>query len=73
MCMKTLQFNKIPYQINTYKSIKYLNEEELLKIKNQAYNYGILDEDVMSIFGILLRNYILKKKNMSIYDVDKKI
>lgn len=53
------------------KLIDYLNEDELLKVKNQAYNYGILIEDIMSIFGILLRNYILDKKGMSVHDIDK--
>lgn len=72
-CNSAYDIQNISMNIAKYKLIKYLNEEELLKIKNQAYAYGILDEDVMSIFGILLRNYILKKKNMSIYDVDKKI
>ena len=72
-CNSAYDIQKNSMELAKNKLIKYLNEEELLKVKNQAYNYGILVEDVMSIFGVLLRNYILNKKGISIYDIDKDI
>ncbi len=53
------------------KMIELLSEEELVLVKQEAYNRGILPEDVMSVFGVLLRNYILNTKGMPISDVDK--
>lgn len=53
------------------KLISFLNEKELTDIKNQAYLRGILVEDVLSVFGILLRNHILNEKGIPIADVDK--
>ncbi len=49
---------------------KMLNEKELVLIKDIAYKNGILVEDVMMIFGILLRNHILEKNGVSVSDVD---
>lgn len=52
------------------KMITFLNEEELNIIKQEAYSRGIIVQDVMSVFGVLLRNYILNQKGMPISDVD---
>lgn len=70
-CNSAYDIQKNSIDLAKNKLIAYLNEDELLKVKNQAYNYGILIEDIMSIFGILLRNYILDKKGMSVHDIDK--
>lgn len=53
------------------KMLTLLNEEELTMIKQEAYNRGLLVEDVMSVFGVLLRNHVLNQKGMPISDVDK--
>lgn len=50
--------------------IKLLNEAELISVKQEAYNKGIIVEDVMSVFGVLLRNKILTIKGLPISDVD---
>lgn len=51
--------------------LNYLNEDELSAVKQEAYSRGILVEDILLVFGILLRNHILKEKNIPISDVDK--
>lgn len=51
--------------------IDMLSTEETKKLKDEAFNRGILFEEVISIFGILLRNQILEQKGMPISDVDK--
>jgi hypothetical protein len=48
-----------------------LSADCLNKIKTEAYNRGILVEDMYTIFGIYLRDYILKSHNMPVADVDK--
>lgn len=53
------------------KMINLLNEEELLAVKQEAYNRGIIVEDVMTVFGVLLRNHVLNQKGLPISDVDK--
>lgn len=53
------------------KMLSCLNEEELAAVKNEAYNRGLLVEDIMSVFGVLLRNHILSQKGLPISDVDK--
>jgi len=40
-------------------------------IKQEAYSKGILVSDILSVFGVLLRNYILDSKKISISEVDK--
>lgn len=59
--------------MNVVKSemIKLLNEEELILVKQEAYSKGLLVEDIMSVFGILLRDHILAEKKMTISEVDK--
>lgn len=52
------------------KMLSYLNENNLNTIKDEAFAKGILVEDIMSIFGVLLRNEILKNKGIPIADVD---
>jgi hypothetical protein len=53
------------------KMLTCLNETELAVVKQEAFNRGLLVEDIMSVFGVLLRNHILGKKGISISDVDK--
>lgn len=54
------------------KMMSLLSAEEINAIKAVAYSKGLLAEDIMSIFGVLLRDSILKKKNLPVADVDKK-
>ncbi|MGE3278509.1 MAG: hypothetical protein AB7J40_01755 [Candidatus Altimarinota bacterium] len=53
------------------KMIDLLDSKELSLIKQEAFNRGILVEDVMSVFGYLLRNHILDIKGIPLTDVDK--
>ena len=53
-----------------HKMLNMLNEYELVKVKQEAFNRGILVEDVMSVLGVLLRNHILEKKKIPIAAVD---
>jgi hypothetical protein len=48
-----------------------LNPEEIDTLKNHAFNNGLIMEDVYSIFGIQLRDEILKKKAIPLAEVDK--
>lgn len=48
-----------------------LNEEELNKIKNEAFSRGLPLEEIFSLFGILIRNRVLANKGIPIADVDK--
>lgn len=57
-------------QIAKSKMINMLDESELVKVKQEAFNRGILTEDVMGIFGIFLRNEILRQKGISLAEVD---
>lgn len=51
--------------------IDLLNEEELGAVKKVAFERGLLVEDLMTVFGILLRNRILEDKNIPIAEVDR--
>ena len=51
--------------------LSLLNEEQLRIVKDEAFKRGILVEDVLAVFGILLRNKILEDKAIPIADVDK--
>jgi hypothetical protein len=62
---------KQSFYIVRNKMKELLSEEELLKVKNEAYNRGLLIDDIISVFGILLRDLILKEKQIPISDVDK--
>lgn len=53
------------------KMITLLSEDELSVVKQEAYNRGIIVEDIMSVFGVLLRNHVLNQKGLPISDVDK--
>lgn len=53
------------------KMMSLLNAEEINIIKQVAYAKGLLAEDIMGIFGVMLRDIVLKKKNMAVVDVDK--
>jgi hypothetical protein len=48
-----------------------LNADEINAIKAEAYARGLLVEDIMAIFGVLLRDNILQKKGWSVAEVDK--
>ena len=48
-----------------------LNAEEINAIKAEAYARGLLVEDIMAIFGVLLRDNILRQKGWSVAEVDK--
>lgn len=54
-----------------HRMLNMLNEDELVKVKQEAFNRGIPLEDVMSVFGVLLRNHILEKKGIPIAAVDE--
>ena len=51
--------------------LTYLNETELAAVKQDAFERGLLVEDIMSVFGVLLRNHILSQKGISISEVDQ--
>jgi hypothetical protein len=53
------------------KMLSLLSESELVTIKDEAYTRGMLVEDILSIFGVLLRNHVLNKRGVPIADVDK--
>ncbi len=50
-----------------------LNADEINAIKAEAYARGLLVEDIMAIFGVLLRDHILQKKGWPVAEVDKQI
>ncbi|MCA6072382.1 MAG: hypothetical protein LE178_02400 [Endomicrobium sp.] len=73
---KTNTKNTYDIQVESFKIVKenllnMLDEKELIAIKDEAYNKGIIIDDVIAIFGVLLRNCILQKKGIPIADVDK--
>jgi len=55
------------------KMITLLNADEINAIKAEAYARGLLIEDIMAIFGVLLRDNILQKKGWSVSEVDKQV
>lgn len=60
-------------KVSREKMLSMLNESELLAVKQEAYNRGLLVEDVLSVFGVLLRNMVLEKKGIPIADVDRHV
>jgi hypothetical protein len=50
--------------------LRLLDSNELTTIKQEAYARGMIIEDIMSIFGVYLRDYILKQKNIPVSEVD---
>lgn len=63
---------QISFDVAKKEFFNLLNENELRMVKEQAFKRGILAEDVMTVFGVLLRNKILADKNIPIAEVDKK-
>jgi len=55
----------------TAKILDLLNEEELIVIKDYAFQQGLRIEDLFPIFGVLLRNLILDERGIPIADIDK--
>lgn len=53
------------------KMITFLDEDELALVKKEAYSRGIILEDVMAVFGVLLRNHVLEEKKIPVSDVDE--
>lgn len=48
----------------------FIDASELNAIKDEAFNKGVLLEDIFSIFGVLLRDKVLKEKGISVTEVD---
>jgi hypothetical protein len=48
-----------------------LDANEINTIKEHAFAAGLLVEDIMSIFGVLLRDHILRENGIPVADVDK--
>ncbi len=53
------------------KLITFLNDVEIAQVKQEAFSRGLLAEDVLSVVGVLLRDEILKERNLPVSDVDK--
>jgi hypothetical protein len=62
---------KVSFEVCKKKFINFLNEEEVSAVKKEAFNRGLLAEDVLSVFGVLLRNHILDMRKIPIAEVDK--
>ena len=50
--------------------IKLMDANEINAIKNKAYNKGVLAEDILAIFGVLLRDKLLNERGFPVSDVD---
>ncbi|MFA7344468.1 MAG: hypothetical protein WC003_09200 [Terrimicrobiaceae bacterium] len=53
------------------KMMSLLDANEINTIKAEAFAKGLLAEDIMAIFGVLLRDHILKAKRIPVTEVDK--
>lgn len=62
---------QIAFEVAKKDLLAMMNEKEIDKIKTEAYNRGALVEDITEIFGILLRDKILKDKGFFLTDVDR--
>lgn len=51
---------EISMKVAKEKMISFLNEQELILVKQEAFDRGLQLEDIMSVFGVLLRNRILE-------------
>lgn len=60
----------IAMKIVKEKLLEMLNEDELIPMKEEAYKNGLLLENILAIFGILLRNAILTEKNIPVSSID---
>lgn len=59
-------------EITRAKMLGCLNADEVNAVKAEAFNRGLIAEDIMSIFGVLLRDHLLAAKGLSVADADKK-
>ena len=59
------------FRVISEKFYAMLSASEMIDIKNEAYNLGKPLEDLLIIFQILFRDYLLKKHGMLVADVDK--
>ncbi len=50
--------------------VKRLSEEELRTLKDEAFYQGVILEDIMTIFGVYLRDAVLGLKGIPVSDVD---
>ncbi len=48
-----------------------LTSEEIIKVKNAAFTRGLMKDDILAIFGLLLRDKTLEDFNIPVSDVDK--
>ena len=62
---------QISFDVAKRQLIELLKESELKTIKEAAYKRGLLVEDIVSVFGVLLRNKILEDMKIPIAEVDK--
>jgi hypothetical protein len=62
---------QVSFEVAKKEFVNLLDEAELQCVKQEAFTRGILVEDVLGVFGVLLRNKILADKNIPIADVDK--
>jgi len=57
--------------ISKEKMMNLLDANEINTIKAEAFAKGLLAEDVMAIFGVLLRDHILAKRGIAVAEVDR--
>lgn len=50
--------------------VKRLSDEELKTLKDEAFYQGVILEDIMTIFGVYLRDAVLAMKGIPVSDVD---
>lgn len=50
--------------------LSLLTEQDLIAIKNEAFKQGAPLDDILVVFGILLRNRILSERGIPLTDVD---
>lgn len=58
-------------RVTKEKMLEFLDANEINSIKAEAFSKGFLVEDIMGIFGVYLRDYILAKLGVAVSDVDK--
>lgn len=61
---------KYAMQIAKVDMMNFIDAYELVSIKDEAFAKGVLLEDIFSIFGVLLRDKVLKEKGISVAEVD---
>ncbi len=61
---------RISMEIATSKMADLLSQDELVSMKDHAFKQGLLIEDIMRIFGLLLRDVMLVDENIPIHEVD---